>query len=169
MPRPVMTSPHKNSLTDCGRGSVDCAATLMAKSAWPKIVQRLWCGGLCVLKFARRQTRRKCGEHHASRFFYIDAGVAMDAIVNTLKEGASALRSQMSVWVPPFIIEPAQQWRQLCSNVDSLISRKAVTQRMQGCQQNQINPFAVMPAETVHDIIDPGLCLRHGDAEISKG
>ena len=64
---------------------MDCAATLMAKSAWPKIVQRLWRGGLGVLKFARRQTRCKCGEHHASGFFYIDAGVAMDTIMNTLQ------------------------------------------------------------------------------------
>jgi hypothetical protein len=39
---------------------------------------------------------------------------------------------------------------------------------MQGRQQNQIDPLAVMPAETVHDVIDPGFCLGHGDAEILK-
>jgi hypothetical protein len=33
----------------------------------------------------------------------------------------------------------------------------------------QIDPLAVMAAETAHDVIDPGLCLRHGDAEIFKG
>ena len=141
MPRPVMTSPHKNSLTDrCDKVSVVCAATLMSKSAWPKTVQRLWRGGLGVLKFPGGQTRCKGGEHHTSGFFYIDAGVAMDAIMNTLKKGASTLGCQVSAWMPSFIIEPAQQWWQLRSDVYCLISRKAVAQRMQGCQQNQIDP-----------------------------
>ena len=141
----------------------------MSKSAWPKTVQRLWRSGLGVLKFPGGQTRCKCGEYHASGFFYIDAGVAMDAIMNTLKKGASTLGCQVSAWMPSFIIEPAQQWWQLRSDVYCFISRKAVAQRMQGCQQNQIDPLAVMPAETAHDVIDPGLCLRHGDAEIFKG
>ena len=70
--------------------------------------------------------------------------------------------------MPSLVIEPTQQWRQLRSDIDSLISRKAVTQPMQCCQQNQIDPLAVMPAETAHDVIDPGLCLRYGDAEILK-
>jgi hypothetical protein len=46
---------------------------------------------------------------------------------------------------------------------------KAVPQRMQGRQQNQIDPLAVMPAKTARDVIDPGLCLGYGDTEILKG
>jgi hypothetical protein len=55
----------------------------MAKSAWPKIVQWLRRGSLGVFEFASRQTCRECGEHHPSGFFYIDAGVAMNAVMNT--------------------------------------------------------------------------------------
>jgi len=40
---------------------------------------------------------------------------------------------------------------------------------MQRCQQNPIGPLAVMPAEAARDVIDPGFCLRYGDAEILKG
>jgi len=132
-------------------------------------VQRLWRGGLGVLKFPGRQARGEHSEHSARRIFYIDAWVAVDSIMNAFKEGASTISCRVSAWMPSFIIEPAQQWRQLRSDIDSLIPRKAVTQRMQGCQQNQINPLAVVPAETAHDVIDPGLCLRDGDTEILKG
>src|SRR5512147_2597430 len=102
MPRPVMTSPQRNSLTDrAGRGSVDDrAVTLMARSAWPKIVKRLRRGGLGVLKFASRQTCRECGEHRASGILDIDGEVAMDAIVNPIKEGASAVCCQVGAWMP---------------------------------------------------------------------
>jgi hypothetical protein len=141
----------------------------MAKSAWPKIVQRLWRGGLGVLKFPRRQTRGKLGKHHASGFFYIDAGVAMDTIMDTLKKCAPTLGREVSAWMPSLIIKPTQQWRQLRSNVHSLVSRKAVTQRMQCCQQDQIHPLAVMPAQTARDVINPGLCLGYRGAEILKG
>ena len=133
------------------------------------MVQRLWRGGLGALEFARRQTCCECGEHRASGFFDVDGGGAMKAIMNTLKERASTFRCGVSARMPPFIIEPAQQWRQLRSDIYSLASREAVTQCMQGCQQNQINPFAVMPAETAHDVIDPGFCLGYSDAEILKG
>jgi len=40
---------------------------------------------------------------------------------------------------------------------------------MQGCQQNQIDPLAVMPAKTTCDVIHPSLCLGYGNAEILKG
>ena len=93
----------------------------------------------------------------------------MDAIVNALKEGTSALRRQAGAWMPSLTIEPAQQWRQLHSDIYRLILRKAVTQPMQGRQQNQIDALAVMPAETAHDVIDPSLSLRHGDAEVLTG
>ena len=138
----------------------------MAVSAGPKIVQRLRRCGLGVLKFPGRQARGERREHHAGCFLYVDAGVAVDSVKNAFKEGASALRRQVSPWMPSFIIESAQQRRQLRSNVYSLILRKAVAQRMQRCQQNQIDPLAVMPAETVHDVIDPGLRLGYGSAEI---
>src|SRR5512140_2457947 len=157
-----MTSPHRNSLTDRG-GRVDCAATLMARSAWPEIMQRLRRRGLGVLEFRRRQARCKRGEHRAGGIFDIDAGVAMDAIMNALKEGAAALRCQMGIRMPAFIVQPAQQYRQLRADIYGLVSRKNVAQRMHGCQQDQIDTLAVMPAETAHDVIDPGFCLGYSD------
>ena len=170
MPRPVMTSPHRNNLTDRRSGvSVGCAATLIAKSAWPKIMQRLRRSGLGVLKFRGRQAGSERCEYRTRGFFRVDSWVAVDAIMNAFKEGASTLRRQMSAWMPSFIVEPTQQWRQLRSNVYGLILRKAVTQRMKRCQQNQIDPLAVMTAETAHDVIDPDLYLRYGGAEILKG
>jgi len=123
-------------------------------------MQRLRRRGLGVLKLPGRQARGERSEHYARRLFYIDAGVTVDSIMNAFKEGASILRGKVSAWMPSFIIEPAQQWRQLRSNVYGLILRKAVTQCVQCCQQNQIDPLAVMPTETAHDVINPGLCLR---------
>ena len=164
-----LTSPHRNSRTDRrGRRSANCVAPPIAKSARPKTVQRLRRSGLGVLKFCRGQTRCKCGKHRASGFLYIDGGVAMHAIMNTLQKGASIIGHQVRVWMPSLVVETAQQRWQLRSDVYGLIPREAVAQRVQCRQQNQIGPLAVMPAKAVRDVIDPGLCLRYGGVEITN-
>jgi hypothetical protein len=83
----------------------------MAESTWPKTVQRLRRSGLGVFKFRDRQACGERSEYCARRLFYVDAGVAMNSIMNAFKEGASTPRCKVSAWMPSFIIEPTQQWR----------------------------------------------------------
>ena len=66
MPRPVITSPHKKIRTVCCFDSwVEdnfAAGTLMGstlRSAWPKVVQRLWRGGFVVLELCRSHVSGK--------------------------------------------------------------------------------------------------------------
>ena len=65
--------------------------------------------------------------------FGVDAWFAMHAILNALQECAAAFGRHMSGRVPALVVEATQQWRETCSDIDGLVSRQPIAQRMQCC------------------------------------
>jgi hypothetical protein len=74
--------------------------------------------------------------------------------MNTREKGLSRLSQPASAGMPTLIIETAQKGRQVRSNMDCLVSPKAIPQRVQCCEQRQIHALAIMPRKASHEVID---------------
>ena len=90
----------------------------------------------------------------------------MHAVMNTREKGVSVL-APASAGMPTFIIETAQKGRQVRSNMDCLVSPEAIPQRVQCCEQRQIDALAIMPRKASHEIIDPVFGRAEGVVDFS--
>ena len=128
-------------------------------------MKRLQRGGHRILNPAWRKTRRKQSKDSASNGFGIYAWIAIHRFVNASAQRVEALRGPMHAGMPTFIIETAQQWRQLCAEIDHLVAWHHIAKSVERADQGGIGLVAIPPVQALRQIVDPALRFSDGAAE----
>ncbi len=135
-------------------------------SGWPNGAERFGRSGDHILDLARRQAGRKQSENGAGDRFRINAWIAIHRFVKASAQRVEALRGPMHAGMPTFIIETAQQWRQLCAEIDNLVAWQRVAKSVQRANQSRLGFATIMPIQARRQIVDPRVRLRDGATEL---
>src|SRR5262245_3206056 len=95
--------------------------------------------------------------------FGIDAVIALELLPDSAEEllPLANLR-RLASRVPAFVIKPADQHRELRPELRHLLHREPVAQRMQDGSQGQVGLLLLLPAQYLHQLVEPcvGLLYR---------